>query len=287
MSDAFPGAAVWHRFVSPHYDDIALSCGGTVARLAAAGFAPEIVVVFGDQPDPAVPLSPFATQMHDGWGLGAADAIAARRREEAVAAALLGATSRVLPFLDAIYRGDAYTGDDVLFAPPPPHEAGLPSRVAAALASDEAPTPAVRWYAPLAVGDHADHRHVFAAASALAGAGWDVWFYEDLPYAINPGSVERRLEEIAAAVALEPAATVAVGEVWETKLEAVLAYPSQLATIFRYVGTGADREGIDRAMRGYAARAGAGRLGERFWRLAGSDVAGTTELSRSGCAGGC
>ena len=62
-------AKTWHRFLSPHYDDIALSCGGTVALLARSGLAPEIAIVFGDEPDPSQPLTPFAAMQHAEWGL--------------------------------------------------------------------------------------------------------------------------------------------------------------------------------------------------------------------------
>ena len=74
-----PGAV--HRFVSPHYDDIALSCGGLAALLAKAGAPVRVEVVFGEEPDPARPLTPFAEEMHRGWGLSAGDVIAGRRAE--------------------------------------------------------------------------------------------------------------------------------------------------------------------------------------------------------------
>ena len=58
-----------HLFLSPHYDDIALSCGGTAALLARAGRDPEVALIFGDHPDPAAPLTPFAQRCtgNGGW----------------------------------------------------------------------------------------------------------------------------------------------------------------------------------------------------------------------------
>src|SRR5215212_11067849 len=81
--------ATCHRFVSPHYDDITLSCGGTVARVAQAGLRAEVTVVFGAEPDRAMPLSPFAQHLHARWGL-TSGRVATRRSEEVEAAALLG-----------------------------------------------------------------------------------------------------------------------------------------------------------------------------------------------------
>lgn len=262
--------AVRHRFLSPHYDDIALSCGGTVARLARAGISPEIVVVFGDEPDPRHPLSSFATAMHEAWGLSAREVITARREEEAAAAEALGARRGNLPFRDAIYRGDAYGSNEQLFGPPAPNEADLPRLIAAEMVGADTPDPGVRVYAPLAVGGHVDHQHGFAAGAELARAGWDVLFYEDLPYALPDGALQRRRSELGAALAPEPAAEVDVEETWRAKVDAILAYRSQLATVFGYAAAGSTPAEIDAVMSAYAARPALGTKTERFWRLAGA-----------------
>ena len=262
-----------HLFLSPHYDDIALSCGGTVALLARSGPAPEIAVVFGDEPDPALPLTPFARALHDRWGLGAREVIAARRREEAAAAAALGASPGNLPFLDAIYRGDAYQSNERLFAEPVLTDADLPVRIATALLLDAPPDPKVRVYAPLAVGGHVDHRLAFAAGVVLARYGHRVWFYEDLPYALLPEALEARLAALAPELRPETAAIVDVTATWSAKQAAILSYPSQLATVFGYAGVGTAPEAIDEALRGYAGRAAAEAdaitaPAERFWQIA-------------------
>src|SRR6185312_9724559 len=96
-------------FLAPHYDDVALSCGGTVARLSDSGHKPLVITVFGGVP--SAPLTPFAQDMHDLWGVGPGDAVALRREEERCAEQVLGARSVWLDFLDAIYREDRYTSD--------------------------------------------------------------------------------------------------------------------------------------------------------------------------------
>jgi hypothetical protein len=48
-----------------------------------------------------------------------------------------------------------------------------------------------------------------------------------------------------------------------------MAYPSQLAVIFGYVGRGHTREEIDATMKEYAKSAGGGSPAERFWKLEG------------------
>src|SRR3954468_13128615 len=114
--------ATRHVFLSPHYDDIPLSAGGTVSLLTNAGLSPEVFVIFGSEPDPGDPLTDFAESLHRAWGLNASEVIASRQAEEQAAAAILGASSRVLPFRDAIYRGRLHLSDDDLFSDPSPAE---------------------------------------------------------------------------------------------------------------------------------------------------------------------
>ncbi len=263
------GSKTQHRFLSPHYDDIALSCGGTAALLARAGLAPEVAIVFGEEPDPAAALTPFAAAMHRGWGLDAQAVVARRRAEEAAAAAVLGTTVSSLPFHDAIYRHGHYQSDDQLFGEVAAAEAHLPASIISALGLDVASDPTVRIYAPLGVGRHVDHQHVFAAGIALTRAGWDVWFYEDLPYGMQDGAVETRLGDIGALLA---PVTIEVSTTWEAKIAAVLAYPSQLTTVFGYVGGNGSAEDSARRLRDYAVGVGGGMPAERFWRLPGDEL---------------
>jgi LmbE family N-acetylglucosaminyl deacetylase len=263
-----------HLFLSPHYDDIPLSAGATVRLLADNGLAPETLIVFGSEPDRARPLSAFAEAMHEQWGLTADEVIASRQAEEAAAAAELGAQTRVLPFRDAIYRGDAYLSDEDLFGSPATEEVALPNAIAAALDLEDSPDATTRIYAPLGVGKHVDHQIVHLAGQELAGRGWEVWFYEDIPYALKPMALDARLAEIDAATRLAPVARIPAESTWDRKIDAILRYPSQLETVFRqYVGVGTTREEIGEALSAYAARAGDGAMAERFWRLSDAPAA--------------
>ena len=257
-----------HLFLSPHYDDVPLSAGATVRLLADRGRVPETLVVFGSEPDRDRPLSAFAEAMHERWGLTANEVIASRQAEEAAAAAELGAQTRVLPFRDAIYRGDWYLSDEDLFGSPTTEETSLPAAIAASLDLADSPDATTRIYAPLGVGKHVDHQIVHLAGQELAGRGWDVWFYEDIPYALRHMALDTRLAEIGAATRLQPVARIPAESTWERKIDAILRYPSQLETVFlEYVGVGTTREEIDEALSAYAVRAGDGAMAERFWQL--------------------
>lgn len=270
-------APSYHLFLSPHYDDIALSVGATVRRLADLGRLPQTLIVFGSEPDPAQPLSPFAESLHDEWGFTANEVVSRRQNEERAASGILGSTMRVLPFRDAIYRGHHYLSDDDLFAVPVPSEREMPAQIAAALDLPERPTPDVRLYAPLAIGKHVDHQLVHLAGTHLAAQGWDVWFYEDIPYSLKPGAHERRLAEVSSTGQFVPAVSISASPTWEAKIEAIMCYPSQLETVFRqYVGVGTSRDEISTALGAYARGASKNDVAERFWEL--RDVP-----SRAGC----
>jgi LmbE family N-acetylglucosaminyl deacetylase len=208
--------------------------------------------------------------MHEVWGLTADQVIASRVAEETAAAAILGAKMRVLPFRDAIYRGHVYLSDDDLFGVPAMAEARLPQEIVGPLQLGEVPDAGTRIYAPLAVGKHVDHQIVHQAAMDLATSGWDVWFYEDIPYALKPDALENRLAEIgeATGLLLQPVAAPSAEADWDRKIDAILSYPSQLETVFRqYVGVGTTRSEINEALSNYASGVGNGIVVERYWRL--------------------
>ena len=251
--------------MSPHYDDIALSAGGTAAQIRAMGGTPEVAIVFGAEPPPDHVFTQFAADMHEGWGMAAGEVIASRRAEEAAAAAVLGTVPSFLPFHDAIYRGERYLGDPDLFGEVRADEATLASELVAAMHLDDAKKDSTRVYLPLAIGWHVDHQVAFQAGVELDRAGWEVWFYEDLPYALKPGITADRIERVGTPI--EVAALVPVEETWPAKIDAIMAYPSQLATIFNYVGAGSSRAEIESLLRGYAEEVGGGVPVERFWRI--------------------
>lgn len=256
-----------HLFISPHYDDIALSCGGAAALMAEAAKDAVVALLFGDHPDPGQTMTPFADQMHQDWGMTADQVIAGRRAEEAESSRILELRDLYLPFKDAIYRGDNYLNDEQLFGEPRGSDLDLPVRIVAVLLTEGFHPQGTRVYAPLASGFHVDHQLGFQAGAELDRAGWDVWFWEDLPYSLLDGRVEDRISRVD--VPLEVAALVDVTSVWDKKIDAIMAYPSQLKVIFeQYVGAGSSREAIDQLMSDYSKEAGNGRNAERFWRIA-------------------
>jgi hypothetical protein len=220
--------------LSPHFDDAVLSCWDV---LASAG---EVLVVnvFAGEP-PAGTL---------GWWdelAGASDSAATVRtrvKEDRQALALAGRASVNLPFLDSQYRqGDQAPGEIV-------------QALRGVLVTD------ARIYAPASLGDHhLDHTAVRAAALALRAEGADVTLYADLPHAtvfgwprwvLDGSSSEAdpagegwatQLQETGVPVERMVAATHRLSpKEHAAKLEAVLSYASQIATLQEVFGSSLD-----------------------------------------------
>ena len=256
-------------YVAPHYDDVALSCGGQVA-LDARTSSPRIVTVFAAQP--IADVGDFARVQHARWGFDV-DAVAHRRAEDACAARALGAAVRTvwLDELDAIYRNPAYDSDRALFGRLLGDDAEVVPRVVAALEA----LGADEFVVPLAVGNHVDHQLVFLAGQALAQAGQTVWAYADMPYALDAGALVRRLARGGVGERrVEPFDDAS----WERKLAAIECYASQLPVLFR-----GDRDFRAEFM-AHAIATGDGVPAEALWRVSpGGDQSpaeSTTDVPR-------
>lgn len=255
-----------HIVLSPHYDDAALSCGGLIAHLTAAGEQVVVATLFGGKPDYSR-LSPFALQIH-GRPLAGDDPIDQRRAEERAALALLAAESRPGDLLDCIYRQDAaavrwlYDSEAALFGSVDPADDVLVEELAHCLAALAPPAPRCVLYAPLAIGNHVDHQIARRSAAILQQHGHIVWHYEDYPYiARDPSGLAASLRE----PSRWRSRLIPIGEAeLQRKVGAVLAYASQLAVLF------AGQEAIDRrvaaALRSQAQQTGDGQPAERLWR---------------------
>lgn len=242
-----PGTAL---FISPHFDDVALSCGGVVARTLSA----VVVTVFAGQP--GEDLSDFARFQHDRWRTGER-AVDERRAEELRALKLLGAGHHWMDFPDAIYRGDVYLSDEDLFGPVKAADARTEATVVDAIVKLVREADAEAVYLPLGAGGHVDHRICRRAAQPIFDLGIGISFYEDFPYAIDAGMVERAVAE--SAFPLVPK-VIDVSSVLDRQIAAIASYPSQLPTIFRHYGP------WEAAVRGYESRVAEGHgYAERLW----------------------
>jgi LmbE family N-acetylglucosaminyl deacetylase len=246
-------------FVSPHFDDVAFSCGGTVAKVATAGDRPLVVTVFTSAPGSTHRPSSLAQAFHTSSGVGPNDTARLwmlRRNEDQRALSQLGALPRWLDHCDAIYR--PYRSEQELFGTIHPDDAELVARLTDQITSLWRLTAHAIVYLPLAVGRHVDHQICFGLAEPLMRLGAEVWHYEDFPYAAVPGALDgltklrsrRRVEDVTA--------------VLDRRCASILAYTSQLTLNF---GGPDASENAAELTRSYAAAFARkpGEYVERFW----------------------
>ena len=241
-------------YLSPHLDDVTLSCGGQLFQATNAGQRVLIVTITaGDPPNSAV--SGYAQSLHDRWAL-ATDAVAARRAEDEAANAILGADTLHWSLPDCIYRYHPTTGTPFYVSDPDIFGAVNPAElpVVATLSEQIAALPAHRQlYVPLTIGHHVDHQLTrLAAERAFPQA--QLCYYEDYPYAQKPGALAQVIPPgdptwQAATVPLTEAAIYA-------KIAAIAAFKSQFSTFFQ------DLADLERQIRTFTASVG----GERLWR---------------------
>jgi LmbE family N-acetylglucosaminyl deacetylase len=241
-------------YLSPHLDDVALSCGGQLHRRTSRGERILVVTVFAGAPEPGQPLSSLAEELHGVWNLEE-NMVHIRRREDVAAGQVLGVQVEHWNFLDALYR----LGDDrplypelrSLFTELHPHDSALVAALAQRLAERFADLPII---APLAAGNHVDHQAVRQAVARLgAEAQREAAFYEDFPYArrrrVLSKALGRRKHWQSEIVPLDEPDL-------EAKVRAIACYESQLVTVWD------SNDEMERDLRRFAKK----RKGERLWR---------------------
>jgi hypothetical protein len=162
-------------YVSPHGDDVLLSCAARLLAEIEEGLRVTVVTVFGAE---AVP------------------------RYEAARAAFdrLGVRHVALGLPDAAARPAGSSALEALAGLSHPEDAGVVAAATEALADIGHRSRARQVYVPLGVGGHVDHRlgHEAALRSFESGDGRNVFLYEDRPEAFVRGAVRMRLGHVGA-----------------------------------------------------------------------------------------
>ena len=250
-------------YLQPHFDDAALSCGGTLALQSGVGIRPLVITVFGGLPKDNT-VSPFAAQTLRQMALSgdAISAVEQRREEDAAALEALGADTLWLDFPDAIFRGTPpyYPSEQTLFGSVHAGDLDLDQQLAEVLQSVHQRVPLANIYAPLGVGHHVDHQLCCSAADRLAQQKVLIRFYEDFPDVTQPGALAARQQELG--MRMEPELVEVSGQI-RAKEEAIALYRSQMPQLFQ------TEDNMRQAVRGYSStlrRAYPGIQIERYWR---------------------
>jgi LmbE family N-acetylglucosaminyl deacetylase len=245
-----PDTPMHWTYLSPHLDDVALSCGGLLWEQIQAGENVAIWTVCAGDP-PSGQFSPFAESLHARWQT-AFETVAQRRAEDLASCAHMGVAARHFSIPDCIYRrhpaddSALYASEESIFGELHPSENDLVELLSAELRRSLPVS--VSLVCPLTLGGHVDHRLTRAAAEKLQRP---LWFYADYPYVLrdwqeNDGRVAG-MEKV-----LFPISESSL-KVWG---DAIGAHTSQVFTFWP------DLETMSVAIREYALRMG----GVPLWR---------------------
>jgi LmbE family N-acetylglucosaminyl deacetylase len=256
-----------HIFLSPHYDDAALSCGGLIHELVHRGESVLIVTIMGGDPPNPPPDTPIVRDLHRRWQAGD-DPVAARRLEDAQAARELGVHTGIFNFPDCVYRVNAegealYPSEESLWGDV---QLDDPARTALLTGWPLSQVPEV-VYCPLGVGDHVDHKLVRDWGATLHQMGMRVLFYEEYPYTVrNPQARNRALTLFQAKLPkaeFRPFLAKLSEDDVSAKVRAIACYQSQISTFWKDIN---DMEQVTRAA---MMAVGSGTFAERYWTITG------------------
>ena len=221
-------------YLSPHFDDVVLSCGGLVWEQVQAGQPVEVWTVCAGAPSPEERLSDFALSLHRRWGTGL-EAVDIRRQEDEAALQRLGAQTRYWDLPDCIYRkisgGWLVNGEEDLWRNVHDDEQPVVDRLVGWM--NERLRPDDVLVSPMTLGNHVDHFLVRAAAERLmgmrqkTGAARILYFYADYPYAVQANAMAGKLDA-AWQKQCFPVSEQAVA-VWQA---AVACYETQISTFW-------------------------------------------------------
>jgi len=215
-------------YLSPHLDDVALSCGGLVWEQVQAGDSVSIwTVCAGSTPEGE--LSPFAKELHMRWETDQ-DAVAQRRVEDLHSCQRLGASYLHFTLPDCIYRRNPQTGEFLYTSEGalngPLHPADTQHIHVLRKEFERFNRTDVTLVSPLGLGNHVDHQ---LTRQATEGLGYPLWHYQDYPYALRSKDILEHLEQIgwkSQCFPISPQGLVA----WQ---DSITAHASQISTFWK------------------------------------------------------
>lgn len=214
-------------YLSPHFDDVALSCGGLLWEQTHADMVVVIWTICAGSP-PRGKLSPFAQELHARWEINK-NAPTRRKIEDAKSCHRLGAGCRYFSIPDCIYRRHPTTGE-FMYASEAALNGSLHPGDAQVLYTlvnllSRSLSPEVLVISPLALGDHVDHQLTRQAAERL---GLRPWYYADYPYVLRFEEQLRHMHQADWVSQVFPISQAGL-DAWQ---DSIAAHGSQISTFW-------------------------------------------------------
>lgn len=272
-----------HLFLSPHLDDVVLSCGGIIYELLQQNEPVEVVTFFtADAPNP-LPISPLIENIHTRWGLGDNPFLERREEDKRAFQALGNIKIHFGDWQDCIYRlGQSaqalYVTDDHIFGNIHPEDPLRSAQIDLTLWQDGL----THLYVPLSAGNHVDHQILCQKATDWYEKHANevaIFWYEEYPYSSEAGEVnvshsgeEERLSGLTAVeTALSTLSYHLVSQVYslsetalQSKIEAIKCHHSQISTFWH-----SDHELAESVLTyaQFVGKSASVAYGERLWTL--------------------
>lgn len=242
-------------YLSPHCDDVAFSCGGTIGTYQAQGLHQLVVTLFAGDPQP--PFPPLAQAYHQLWQIPeGVSPYHIRRAEDEQAMSALGVDYLWLNWPEVIYRvPDLSDFSDINDDHADLQHDPIFPVLCQWLVDLHVTYPAATIVVPLGVGGHRDHRIIcYVALNALDHAS--ILFFEDFPYVAYLPEVARELARSYHLAPLE----VDISQCLQLRIQAASLYQSQHAMLFYPPSS------YQELIREYAYRDDQHRFVERYWK---------------------
>lgn len=214
-------------YLSPHLDDVAFSCSGSICLHKSQGLRILVTTLFAGDPRP--PFSPLAQTCHQLWQVPAGTSPYNKRKaEDEKAMVALGVDYAWLNWLDLIYRVPDLSDFSAInsYATTFPRDPAFPI-LQQWLRDLLAAYPRTTIVAPLGIGGHHDHRLVFHSVLNTLDTT-PVLFFEDFPYAAYHPEESTDLAKIYNLVPLE----LDISRYLEQRIYITSLYQSQHTMLF-------------------------------------------------------
>lgn len=251
-----------HVFISPHFDDAVLSCGGTLHQLVKDGHTVRVMTMMAGLFKGELPHTPILEDLHQRWQVGE-NPLLARQREDIKALDSLGVNFMHVPLTDCVYRlvddDPFYPSEDSLFGEIHPSdyasqfldEIGLPFR----------DSPKV-VYLPLGVGHHVDHQIVRDWGLCILKHKPDhvtIKFYAEYPYLNADHAIDEALNYFS--ILLTPNNVILDADDIKAKVDAIIHYESQISTFWKSI------KAMEDDIKQSSTHPQTGDYVERFWDI--------------------